>query len=444
MNGYLRRWGTGVTAALAMALLTTACLPKGLNLPQSPLLPVLERKSGLVAYLGTDANIYTVDQSGNKPAQVTKDADLEGNSVLFYSIPAWAPDSQSLAFVGYKGQRDGSELPTISLFVAPKDGSTLTPAYSSGNDVIYYYWAPDGQRVAFLTSTPSQSLALKLVSPSGGEVETLDIGAPFYWSWAPDSHSVLVHIGAQDSHLSLLQLGETVTENSLDIKPASFRAPAYSPDGSHMLVAGEGAEGKPALLLADTTGGDLQTITEYVGNIAFAWSPDSTRIAYTTSDDSSLSGLGGHLTVVDPSGKKKPVELKDKVVYAFFWSPDSKSIAYFAAHEEPAPTPKPGESSEDEQPQIVWELSVMDSKGQDTHPVLSPIAPTEHFFRLVPYFDQYHQSATIWSPDSRNLVVSMYYRKNGEAVPGIFVLAASGNLEPRYIADGWVAAWSWK
>lgn len=440
MHKTLWRWGMLGLAAL----LATACLPKGLRVPQSPLLPALERKSGLIAYLGTDFNIYTVDQGGGEPTPVTTDADTEGDFVQIYDIPTWAPDSQSLAFVRYSGSGDGSAPPSIGLFVAQKDGQNLTQAYSSPTNVIYFYWSPDSQQLSLLAAAPNSNMALKLVSPSGGEAQTLDIGAPFYWTWAPDSQSVLVHVGSQDGRLSLLQLGETVTEHGLGIRPTSFRAPAYSPDGSHVLVAGEDAAGNPALLLADASGANQQTIVEYAGNIAFAWSPDGKQIAYAISDAASIDGLGGHLVVVDASGKKTPVELKDDIVYTFFWSPDSRSLAYFSTVELPPPTPEPGDTSPPEEPQTAFALNVMDVKSGDTHPVLSPLAPTEQFFQLVPYFDQYHQSATIWSPDSQNLVVSMYYRRNGEAQPGIFVVDASGNLEPRPIADGLIAFWSWK
>jgi len=74
-------------------------------------------------------------------------------------------------------------------------------------------------------------------------------------------------------------------------------------------------------------------------------------------------------------------------------------------------------------------------------PGIATFLPSDRFLQLLPYFDQYHQSVTIWSPDSQNLVVSAY---NQDRQPGIWVVAASGNLEPRFIAPGWVGFWSWK
>ena len=67
--------------------------------------------------------------------------------------------------------------------------------------------------------------------------------------------------------------------------------------------------------------------------------------------------------------------------------------------------------------------------------------PTEQFLNIIPYFDQYHQSVTIWSPDNNNLVLSFL---DSEGNPGIAVVAASGQLEPRLLTQGYIAFWSWK
>ena len=73
--------------------------------------------------------------------------------------------------------------------------------------------------------------------------------------------------------------------------------------------------------------------------------------------------------------------------------------------------------------------------------LLFTFRPTSQFSAVLPYFDQYHQSATIWSPDSNNLVLS-FVSQDGS--PGIAVVAASGQLEPRIIAQGFIAFWSWR
>jgi Tol biopolymer transport system component len=438
----------GKLGMLVLLTLTTACLPEGVRVPQSDLLSVLERKSGLIAYIGPDNNIYIVDQSGTKPVQVTEDAHTGGSDYLIYSVPTWSLDGKSLAFAAYSGTDTSSSPETSQLFVAQKDGKHLVEAYSSPEYLIYYYWSPDSRHLSFLSDTSGSNLALKIISPEGGEPEILDVGQPYYWSWAPDSHSILAHVGDNTpgfpSHLSVLQLAENVTEEGLAIKPTNFKAPAYSPDGKQVLVAGETEKGNSALLLADSNAADQQpkTITEYAGNIAFTWSPNGKSIAYIASGETSAPLLLGKLIIVDPTGKQAPIELEDELAHAFFWSPDSKSIAYFTPYLRPQPTAEPGADSSPSQAQseIVWSLSVLDVKSGKSH-LVATFSPPERFLQILPFFDQYRHSVTIWSPDSKNLVVSAYLQ---DGSPGIFVVAASGNLEPRFLAEGWVGFWSWK
>ncbi|MEP7356232.1 MAG: hypothetical protein ABI847_03270 [Anaerolineales bacterium] len=431
---------------LLSVIALTACLPEGVRVPQSPLSALLERKSGLIAYLSGDGNIYTIDQGGGHKTSVTTDAFVDDNNFLFYGLPTWSPDSQSLAFASYTGVR-GENPSSMSLFTAHKDGSELKEALQSDTPLIFYYWSPDSRRLGLISSTANNSLAFEVVSPSG-ERQLVDAGAPFYWSWAPDGHAILAHAGGAspgpDARLSLLQLDPTVTEQSFGLPPSEFRAPAFSPNGRQVLVASPGAtDGKSDLLLTNSTGGDARSLAEYdtAQSIAFVWSPDGSRVAYLLAD-SPLPGATGHLVVVDPAGKAKPVELDGTDVYAFFWSPDSQSLAYFTpAQSTPTGTinASNSDSSATADP-LILNLSVLDAASGQTHSVAT-FPSSERFLAIIPYFDQYHPSLTIWSPDSKYLVVSAY---SSDGVPGIYVTTAAGHIALSHIADGWMGFWSWK
>jgi len=85
------------------ALLLASCLPQGVQIPQSPLLSTLERKSGLIAYMGADGNMYVSDQGGGHLKQLTKDAVIpknQGDPILYYEFPTWSRDGGQLAFMG--------------------------------------------------------------------------------------------------------------------------------------------------------------------------------------------------------------------------------------------------------------------------------------------------------------------------------------------------------
>ncbi len=425
--------------SLALALLTSACIPAGVRVPQSEFSGMLERKVGLIAYLAIDGNIYTIDQGGNNKTPVTTDAFSDGTNYLFYDRPIWSPNSQSLAFAGFEGAADTAPT-SYSLFTAGKDGSGLVETHQSPNFLVFYYWSPNSDQLGFISETPNQSLALRTVPIQGGEAARLvDAGAPYYWAWSPDGSSLMAHAGgslSSQAHLSLLQLEPEVIEYGIDLKPAPFKAPAFSPDGSKVLVAGQTEAGASALVLMDVLGQNQEVLTEYNGQIAFAWSPNGQRVAYMVSPDREI-GTPGALTILDPTGRKQPVELKDQAVYAFFWSPDSKSLAYFI--DAPLPVEEGAEPPAADQPNFVWGLHVLDAASGRTHSVQSTMLATERFLQVIPYFDQYNQTLTIWSPDSQNIVLSGY---RSDGTPTITVVAASGKLEPRYIADGWTAFWS--
>ena len=440
MNRTARRASPWLLASLLvpLALLASACLPAGVRVPQDELSGLLERKAGLIAYLSTDGNIYTIDQGGQRKTPITHNAYISDTTFLFYGLPNWSPDSQSLAFVSYAGTR-GQNPTSVGLYTAPKDGGAVTQALTSTQDLVYFSWSPDSRRVSFISTTDNNNLAFQVIGADGTRQQLVDAGAPYYWAWAPDGRTVLAHNGVR---LSLLQVGESVSEQALNFEAQVFRAPAFSPNGKQMLVAATSPNGQSALLLADAQGQNVKALTtEDFGYIAFVWSPDGQRVAYLTSDSGS-AGSTGHLVVVDPSGKSKPVELTGSDVYAFFWSPDSKSLAYFtqgqpAAGAPPTPTPDPsgaGSSS------FLLKLSVLDAHSGASHSVAS-FTPSERFMSLIPYFDQYNQSLTIWSPDSRNLVVSAY---RSDGVPCVWVVESSGHLDPRFIDTGWMGFWSWK
>ena len=445
------RW---VGLVLALVILICACSATGIAgviwlarraagpLASSQPAPVEPSSGGRIAYVGGDGNIYTIAPDGSDRQVVTSDQPA-GNEA--YNTLAWSLDGQ-LAFASVDDQ--GS-----ALFTAQADGSRRTRVYSGGPNVapFYLYWSPDGQRIAFLS--PSQGGSLSLWMAKGRQADSarsIAQGSPSYFSWAPDSRSLLSHIGGAqnssgDAHLSVLQSDPSGSTELPDV-PGDFQAPAWSPDGRRFLVVRQGVNHFDELVLA--TGDDRQVLADTRAStrtgMVFAWSPRGDQIAFSVVS-SSANSLYDNVVVLDPDHKTSRVIAQGPIV-AFFWSPDGERLAVLRAdisrlgpqgRLSPArwnPSPAPQSSNL----RLAWSvIHVADGAALD----FPSFRPTDAFLLLIPYFDQYAQSLSLWSPDGRQLV---YADVDDRQEASVRVLDTTQPNQPaRRLASGTFAAWSW-
>jgi Tol biopolymer transport system component len=327
-----------------------------------------------------------------------------------------------------------------------EDASTRVVFSSPNRAPIYLYWSPDGTQLSFLTSdSRAGMLALHLVGVDGSPGRVIDTGQPYYWSWSPTSREMVVHVGGSGAdqpgaaRLSIISVEPDVTEKLWDLVPLSFQAPAYSPDGGSVLLAARSSSGESGLLRVNNEGQVSEVLSEDEAPIAFAWSPTGKVVAAMTFNPSSAAGLG-HLTFIElgGSGGARRVETQADRVVGFFWSPDGKKLAYFVPV---APGTNGGGTNVSLQGgRLNLRLAIADPSDGSSRDVAT-FSPTSDFLRILPFFDQYLRSTTIWSPDSQSLVLAGYDAAGKES---ILLVAADGSGEPRPIATGTLAFWSWE
>ncbi len=435
--------------------LIASCLPQNVQIPQSPLLPVLERKVGLIGYIGADGNMYVTDQSGQHPIQLTKDAvqpQNQGDPGLLYQYPTWSRDGKQLAFIDIS--LDGTQAKS-KVMIADIAKKSVKEVYAGDGELpIFLNWSPDDMNLDLLSTDASQQdMVLKNVPVHGGAPTIFDTGAPYYWSWAPDGRVMVVHAGgastSSQERTAFLSIDSSkVTEQVLDSTPTSaqpgsaqaFQTPAWSPDGSHIALA-RLTDKENQIVVTDAAGENAKKVGTFASKTAFAWSSDGTQLAYLDGKDPLAVGTLGSLHVVDLATSKDITA--DQGVIAFFWSPNGKEIAYFILAQVQDNSGSSGNSggATPTTPQYALELRVLDVTGGKSHKVFTFI-PTPQFLGILPYFDQYAQAVTIWSPDNNNLVLSVIDNTSGK--PSIVIVAASGHLEPRLLTEGYLAFWSWK
>ncbi len=396
----------------------------------------------LIVYVGLDGNIYTIDRQGENVQTITQDANpspAEGEDSLVYRYPTWAPDGRQLAFVEFSDLGGVGQRARV-LNADTSRGSAAEAIFSSDQNAPFYlFWSPDSRQLSFLGSAEGAgALALHLAAADGSGSQLVATGQPFYWDWSPVENEIFIHTGGSvavnpDAKLAYLALDGTPSSQDVDLRPGSFQAPAWSPDGRFIALAAEMDDGSDLVLL-ERESGEQQTIATSRGLTAFSWSPDGSSLAYSIPASDRLER---DLFLHHPSRPGEERLLSTGFISAFFWSPDSRKLAIF----EPTLT-RSGEdvSYKLQEPAAIYlKLSVMDvESGASRH--LLTFDPSEAFLGLLPFYDQYQRSNRLWSPDSQALVVTTL---DEQGTPGVYAIdTGSGTLSR--IASGDMAFWSWK
>lgn len=403
-----------------------------------------------IAYVDNDLNIQVIDAQGGHHVALTADA---ADSQKAYLFPTWSPDSQHIAFVEVNGDQTNR---VGKLSIAPYAGGKTTTIFQSSTDLPFYmYWAPDSQRITFLTQSDNDQSLMIGGADGKDKPRQLETGSPLYWAWSPDARSILLHIGgttqdSKDAHLALLKPADGKNTQKLADGPADFQSPQFSPDGTKTLYAASSGAGKDDLFVADANGANPHSVLKYDGSIAFAWSPDGKKIASIVTPSDAQLPVYGPLTVSDTEGKNVQTITQGPVI-AFYWAPDSKQIMYLTLLSTDNssgsgsgclncanPTLVSVSGQQNAPIRLQWSLaSLADGKSR----TLSSFVPTDDMVSLLPFFDQYARSMTFWSPDSKHFV---FAQSDSNSNDGIWVIDLEGNAAPRRIGDGSLAVWSWK
>ncbi len=359
---------------------------------------------GRLAILDEDGSISVIDPDGSNRIEITDGSD---GSVAYFQ-PIWSPDSGSVAW----GQI-GSDGFSVGIGDVGGGDARFIPM----SDLPFYlYWSPDSESVGALRNGAGGTIEFELVDVSEGTTTVRGQGAPFYFSWSPEGDELVAHIESRRF--------ETVSqgEDSKDLGPTDpgYLAPFWTEAGIFHLVSDE--------LVVETDQSGTTPLLSVPGPVAFVVNEQGTRVAVQSigEDGSVTVGLQGipeialNSVVVFEVATGEVETVSGSPAVGFYWSGDGESLLAFL------PTGSSGEVTP-----LVWR------SGSGTLE-LAPFTPAGSYFRdVLPFFPQYAQSLSYWSPDGS----AFAYTGEVDGQRGVWVQRLN-STGPKLVSDGSWVVWS--
>lgn len=424
----VRGWLGGAVLAGVLALAGCAAATG-----QSGAVPAQSAATAPLAYVAEDGHVYTIAPEGGDARRVDSVPGEQpvAGEVRLSRWPTWTPDGSRLAFMRLNSG-EGDAPATAAIWTVTSDGSDPRRIWESEDQApIYMAWSPDGSTLALLAQR-SDRFALLLIDPSGGRpARTGAEGAPLYFAWSPDAAEVALHVSGDHrsnprAELGVLRPGPSEERHPLGAYPADFRAPGWSHDGVKVAFVAEAPDRGAVLTVTDPRGGGATRLASLGEETAFLWSPAENRLAFSRRGSEGPFYRG--LEIVRGDGGERTQVTQDPIL-AFAWSPDGTKLAFVGV---------------DRQAQaLAWFVS--DPAGKNPKQV-AQFLPSEDQLRLFGFFDQYAQSHSLWSPDSRFLIYAGS-PPGSRGTPAesrrsqVFIVPADGSAEPKAVVDGKLAVW---
>jgi Tol biopolymer transport system component len=264
---------------------------------------------------------------------------------------SWSPDSQRLAYGIRRDSNpavDGderSELWTVSVQGGP--GVRVSGAPPAGLVYLDWRWSPDSSRLAYISDEEvAGTYELYTVAATGGDRRTLPgpvfqlpdgIGGSFEWSPTGDLIAYTADL-AGDRGPELFVAAPDGT-GGVTIYPQSPAGAvtrfAWAPDGSRLAlsVIENGFVTEEAdLYTAPPSGGLTKVSTSALGNhrvFEFAWSPDSSSIAFAGYSLRPGMFIGAAYPLVVPAAGGSNEQLGiESGGFGLHWAPDGSRVAW--------------------------------------------------------------------------------------------------------------------
>lgn len=401
-----------VTACASLTLLLVSCTPPPSTTPSTTTSAATTTTAApeardLAAILRGNGSVAIVDATG------TVITTLNAQGVRRFRQPVWIDDD---VIVATETEAAGPhELVAISI----SDGELWRVPLGTPP----FYYAPnrplaDPRETTSLRNAPDgDGLIAELVVD--GDVVEFDRRSPFYTAWSPSGDAIAIHAGTE------LFIRDGSVDRSLDDSPAIYQAPLWLNAGIVGVRAVDGQsrvtvwkDGEPPRDLAVVDGPVL--LVGSGGRVVFQSNgSEGGGVRTALRMQAEPPNAGSDLLAVDvESGVLSAVTSERTLLYQL--SPDGHTLAYVTVDAGDPLT-------------LAWNTW---ENGRSTR--RASFAPSLTWIReVVPFFDQYAQSASVWAASGRTFAYPAI--EDGEP---IVVIQSIDSGESVTITDAEWVAWS--
>ena len=231
-------------------------------------------------------------------------------------------------------------------------GTTQYTLAGESDQVADLVWSPSGEFVAFVSSASGVPHVFYIFAL--GQSSPTDLGPGSAPAWSPDSQSIAYIGGAfPDENIFVTTIDNPVPRQLTFESNYAWGRPAFAPDGASLVVAGTsrdnmGASGNTNFTLESLALDGSGTRTPLPGGLTFEggrlpydlrFSPDSSRLAFSTSYHWSACASPGAYYVSNPDGSNRqelispslrpfidPDQERFHVGLSYAWTPSSDAL----------------------------------------------------------------------------------------------------------------------
>ncbi len=266
-------------AAAATAALTPTLLPPAAS-PSAPL-AVVKSRIAFSSQRGGKLAIYTMNADGSDVVAVTDGKEDSTN-------PAWQPGGDLLSFAVFTNEGAGG-VASAKIYIASADASSRRKLLNGTGTSMNPAWSPDGRLLAY------DANGIYVVSLDGTGARQLAYD-PYILlkspKWSPDASLILLwgeirRTAPPDKGNAGERYIYSVSPRGGDLRRFVKGAfPAWAPDGKRVAYECEVEPGNRDICVINADGSGLARLTNTAGTDSEPdWSPDGTRILFTSQRD---------------------------------------------------------------------------------------------------------------------------------------------------------------